>query len=182
MSGKQRSYSLVLGCDGTHSALRRMCFGEESSFVLFLQNYFSLTIVDKLLIDEDTSQMFSVPGKTMMLNAYNGKTDIAFCFFSEKEICYDRRKQDEQKRMVHENFEGLGWRTRELLDEMSHCDHFYFDQLCQVRMESWTKGRVALVGDAGYCPSPAAGMGGSMAKCGGLSTTSRGEPAWLRSR
>ena len=33
-------------------------------------------------------------------------------------------------------------------------------------MESWTKGRVALVGDAGYCPSPAAGMGGSMAILG----------------
>ncbi len=40
---------------------------------------------DKLLIEEDTSEMFSVPGKTVMLNAYNGKTDIAFCFFSEKE-------------------------------------------------------------------------------------------------
>jgi 2-polyprenyl-6-methoxyphenol hydroxylase-like FAD-dependent oxidoreductase len=57
-------------------------------------------------------------------------------------------------------------RTEELLDEMSHCDNFYFDQLCQVRMESWTKGRVALDGDAGYCPSPAAGMGGSMARLG----------------
>jgi 2-polyprenyl-6-methoxyphenol hydroxylase-like FAD-dependent oxidoreductase len=53
-----------------------------------------------------------------------------------------------------------------LLDEMSNCDDFYFDKLCQVRMESWTKGRVALVGDAGYCPSPAAGMGGSMAILG----------------
>jgi 2-polyprenyl-6-methoxyphenol hydroxylase-like FAD-dependent oxidoreductase len=165
-SGRKRSFSLVLGCDGTHSAVRRICFGEESSCLVFLQNYFSLTIVDKLLLEEDTSQMFSVPGKTVMLNAYNGKTDIAFCFFSEKEIDYDRRKQDEQRRMICEHFEGQGWRTRELLDEMSHCDDFYFDKLCQVRMESWAKGRVALVGDAGYCPSPAAGMGGSMAILG----------------
>ena len=30
-------------------------------------------------------------------------------------------------------------------------------------MPSWTKGRVALVGDAGYCASPAAGRGGSLA-------------------
>jgi 2-polyprenyl-6-methoxyphenol hydroxylase-like FAD-dependent oxidoreductase len=165
-SGRMRSFSLVLGCDGTHSAVRRMCFGDESACLVFLQNYFSLTIVDKLLVEEDTSQMFSVPGKTVMLNAYNGKTDIAFCFFSEKEIAYDRRKHEEQKRMIREHFEGEGWRTRELLDEMSHCDDFYFDKLCQVRMESWTKGRVALVGDAGYCPSPAAGMGGSVAILG----------------
>jgi 2-polyprenyl-6-methoxyphenol hydroxylase-like FAD-dependent oxidoreductase len=96
-SGVERSFSLVLGCDGTHSALRRMCFGEESNFLLYLQNYFSLTIVDKLLIEEDTSQMFNVPGKTVMLNAHNKKTDIAFCFFSEDEIAYDRRSQDQQK-------------------------------------------------------------------------------------
>ncbi len=165
-SGRQQSFSLILGCDGTHSAVRRMCFGDESAFLLFLQNYFSLTIVDKLLLKENTSEMFSVPGKTVMLNAYHGKTDIAFCFSSVKEIAYDRRKQDEQKRVIRRHFEGQVWRTEELLDEMSQCDNFYFDQLCQVRMESWTKGRVALVGDAGYCPSPAAGMGGSMAILG----------------
>ena len=165
-SGRQRSFSLVLGCDGTHSAVRRMCFGEEASFLTFLEHYFSLTIVDKLLIQENTSQMFNVPGKTVMLNAYNGKTDIAFCFCAEREIGYDRRKQEEQKRMIWEHFKGEGWRIRELLDEMSRCDDFYFDKLCQVRMKPWTKGRVALVGDAGYCPSPAAGMGGSVAILG----------------
>jgi 2-polyprenyl-6-methoxyphenol hydroxylase-like FAD-dependent oxidoreductase len=165
-SGIQRSFSLVLGCDGTHSAVRRMCFGDESSFLLFLQCYFSLTIVNKLLIEEDTSQMLNVAGKTVMLNAYNGKTDIAFCFFSEKEIDYDRRKQAEQKRMIREQFAGGNWRTSELLDEMSRCEDFYFDKLCQIRMDSWSKGRVALVGDAAYCPSPAAGMGGSVAILG----------------
>jgi len=165
-SGRQRSFSIVLGCDGTHSAVRRMCFGEESSFLVFLRCYFSLTIVHKLLIDEDTSQMLNIAGKAVMLNAYNGKTDIAFCFSAEKEIDYDRRNTEEQKRLIRENFEDGGWRTRELLDEMSCCEDFYFDKLCQVRMRSWTKGRVALVGDAGYCPSPAAGMGGSVAILG----------------
>jgi 2-polyprenyl-6-methoxyphenol hydroxylase-like FAD-dependent oxidoreductase len=165
-SGRQRSFSLVLGCDGTHSAVRRMCFGEESSFLVFLQCCFSLTIVHKLLVEENTSQMLNVAGKAVMLNAYNGKTDIAFCFSSEKEIDYDRRNTDEQKSMIRENFEDGGWRTRELLDEMSCCEDFYFDKLCQVRMRSWSKGRVALVGDASYCPSPAAGMGSSVAILG----------------
>jgi 2-polyprenyl-6-methoxyphenol hydroxylase-like FAD-dependent oxidoreductase len=165
-SGYRRSFSLVLGCDGTHSAVRRMCFGEESSFLLFLQCYFSLTIVDRLLIEEDTSQMLNVAGKTIMLNAYKGKTDIAFCFSSEQEIDYDRRNTAEQKRMIRENFEAGAWRTQELLDEIDHCQDFYFDKLCQIRMRSWSSGRAALVGDAGYCPSPAAGMGGSVAILG----------------
>ncbi|MFT4111339.1 FAD-dependent monooxygenase [Silvibacterium sp.] len=165
-SGIQRSFSLLLGCDGTHSAVRRMCFGEEADFSLFLQNYFSLTIVDKLLIPENSSQMFNRPGKTVMLNAYNGKTDIAFCFFSAEELAYDRRDRNQQKQMILDRFAGESWRVPELLGEIWNCDNFYFDKLCQIRMSPWSKGRVALVGDAGYCPSPAAGMGGSMAILG----------------
>ena len=165
-SGRKQTFSLLFGCDGTHSNVRRLCFGEEASFVVFLKNYFSLTIVPKLLIKENESQMFSVPGKTLMLNTYNGKTDIAFCFSSEEEISYDRRKQDEQKRMIRSAFEGGRWRVNELLDEMNCSENFYFDKLCQVHMSSWMKRRVALVGDAGYCPSPAAGMGGSVAILG----------------
>lgn len=164
--GKPRRFSLLLGCDGTHSAVRRLCFGEEASFLIFLRNYFSLTIVDRLLIPENTAQMYSVPGRTIMINAYHGKTDIAFSFFSPEEIAYDRRDRDRQMQFIQEHFVGYGWRSQELLNEVSQSTDFYFDKLCQIRMPTWTKGRVALVGDAGYCPSPAAGMGGSMALLG----------------
>jgi 2-polyprenyl-6-methoxyphenol hydroxylase-like FAD-dependent oxidoreductase len=165
-SGQQSSFALLFGCDGTHSNVRKMCFGEESLFLLFMRNYFSLTIVDKLLIPENTAQMFSLPGKTVMVNAYHDKTDIAFSFFCAKEVWYDRRDRERQKKMILEHLAGAGWRTDELLQQMKASDNFYFDKLCQVRMPAWTRGRVALVGDAGYCPSPAAGMGGSMALLG----------------
>jgi 2-polyprenyl-6-methoxyphenol hydroxylase-like FAD-dependent oxidoreductase len=165
-SGIQRSFSLLFGCDGNHSSVRRMCFGDESAYSYFLQHYFSITIVDKLLIEEDTAQIYNVPGKVVMLNAYNKKTDIIFCFHSEKELSYSYRDQDEQRDIILQQFSGEGWRTRELLEELSRARDFYFDKMCQIRMPSWTKGRVALVGDAGYCASPAAGMGGSLAIVG----------------
>jgi 2-polyprenyl-6-methoxyphenol hydroxylase-like FAD-dependent oxidoreductase len=165
-SGRHGSFALLFGCDGTHSNVRKICFGEESLFLLFMRNYFSLTIVDQLLIPENTAQMFSVAGKTVMVNAYHGKTDIAFSFSCAEEVSYDRRDRERQKEMILEHLAGAGWRTDELLEQMRTSDNFYFDKLCQVRMPGWTRGRVALVGDAGYCPSPAAGMGGSMALLG----------------
>jgi 2-polyprenyl-6-methoxyphenol hydroxylase-like FAD-dependent oxidoreductase len=165
-SGAEGHFALVLGCDGIHSAVRRMCFGEESAYTVFMQNYFALSIVDTLLIEEDRSMMYNLPGRTVMLNAYRGKTDIAFCFFSEREVAYDYRDQEEQRRMIREQFVDAGWRTAELLEEMDGCGNFYFDKLCQIRMPSWTKGRVGLVGDAAYCASPTAGMGGSLAIVG----------------
>jgi len=161
--GSERSFALLFGCDGSHSNVRKLWFGSEARYVHFLEQYFSITIVDKSLIERNTAQMFNVPGKGVMLNAYKDKTDIIFCFVSEKEIPYDYRDEAQQRRIITEQFAGMGWRTAELLEEVRASKSFYFDKLCQVRMPSWTKGRVALVGDAAYCASPAAGKGGSLA-------------------
>lgn len=165
-SGSRRSFALLFGCDGNHSSMRSMRFGPEAQYAFFLEHYFGIAIIEKLLIEEDTNQIYNVPGKAVMLNAYNNKTDIVFTFFSESEIHYDYRDLDQQKRIVLTQFADAGWRTSELLEEAARCKNFYFDTFCQIRMPSWSIGRVALVGDAGYCASPAAGMGGSLAIVG----------------
>ncbi|MFT3703531.1 MAG: FAD-dependent monooxygenase [Agriterribacter sp.] len=159
----KHTFDLVFGCDGIHSAVRKYWFGEEAAFSHFLQTYFSITIVNKLLIPGNTTQMYNEPGKMIMLNAYNNKTDIVLCFYSEEEIAYDYRNEEQQRNIILNQFSGSGWRTQELLEEVKHSKTFYFDKLCQMKMPSWSKGRVALVGDAGYCASPAAGRGGSLA-------------------
>lgn len=162
-NGAERSFDLLFGCDGLHSIVRKIWFGEEDKYSHFLRQYFSITIVNKLLIKKNTAQMYNEPDKAIMLNAYNNKTDIVFCFFSEKEIPYDYRDEQQQRKIILDQFAGQSWRTEELLEEVKNTKTFYFDKLCQIKMASWTKGRVALVGDAGYCASPAAGMGGSLA-------------------
>ncbi|WP_217603717.1 FAD-dependent monooxygenase [Chitinophaga sp. GbtcB8] len=161
--GSQQAFDLVFGCDGIHSAIRKIWFGNEAEYSHFLGQYFSITIVNKLLIKENTTQFYNVPDKAVMLNAYNNKTDIIFCFRSEKEIPYDYRDEEQQRKIILEQFAGQSWRTPALLEEVERSKTFYFDKLCQIKMPSWTKGRVALVGDAGYCASPAAGKGGSLA-------------------
>ena len=164
--GSSNRYDLVFGCDGLHSVVRKICFGSEDQYVKSLGQYFSIAIVDKYLIPDSTLQLYAEPNKGVMLNAYNNKTDVVFTFRPEQEILYDFRDQELHKQIVSAQFEGMGWRTKELQAELLTANSFYFDKFCQVKMLSWTKGRIALVGDACYCASPAAGMGGSLAIIG----------------
>lgn len=164
--GTQAAYHLVFGCDGMHSNVRRLWFGDEKEYAHFMEAYFSITTVPKLLIPENTMQLFNVPCKAVTLNAYKGKTDIIFCFLSDTEIPYDYRDTEQQRNMIEDQFAGQSWRTTELLKQVRQSDHFYFDKFCQIKMPAWTKGRVALIGDAAYCASPAAGMGGSLSMDG----------------
>jgi 2-polyprenyl-6-methoxyphenol hydroxylase-like FAD-dependent oxidoreductase len=156
-------FDIVFGCDGAHSAVRRLWFGLEDGYAHFLGRYFSISIVDELLIERDTAQMFNVPGKAVMLNAYRDKTDVVFAFAADTAFPYDYRDRDRQRRVIEEQFDGIGWRVPELIGKMRGATNFYFDALSQIRMPSWSKGPVALVGDAAYCASPAAGRGGSLA-------------------
>lgn len=166
--GPPRTFDLVFGCDGLHSGVRQLWFGHEADYAHFMQHYFSLTTVNHSLIPQQTTQLYNVPGRLLMLNAYKGKTDIVFCFFAETEIPYDYRDAGQQRKIIGDHFAGQGWRTAELLEIVKQAEISYFDKLGQIRMPSWTKGRVALVGDAGYCASAAAGMGASLAMHGAV--------------
>ncbi|MFJ8157097.1 hypothetical protein [Streptomyces sp. NPDC094468] len=53
-----------------------------------------------------------------------------------------------------------------LLDELDRTPAFYFDSITQLHMDTWSQGRVTLVGDAGYCPGPAVGGSTTLAVVG----------------
>lgn len=165
--GTRRDFALVFGCDGNRSNTRRTVFGDEMDFSYYMGGYVYLKVVPVTgLLPANTSQVFSVAGGTAMLNGYEDRTDIGLAFRSKSEIDYDYRDRAQQRRMIHDHFDGLDWKIPALLEHVDADDDFYFDRINQIRMPQWSRGRVALVGDAGYCVSPVAGMGGSMAIIG----------------
>jgi 2-polyprenyl-6-methoxyphenol hydroxylase-like FAD-dependent oxidoreductase len=69
---------------------------------------------------------------------------------------------DTQKKLMEPDFAGFPDAAR-VVAGMYAADDFYFDKVVQVRAPRWAAGRVALVGDAAFCPSPFTGMGTSLA-------------------
>ncbi|MGW4650801.1 hypothetical protein [Kitasatospora sp. NPDC004289] len=86
--------------------------------------------------------------------------------FRSPPLTFDRRDLAAQKETVARRFADVGWQTPRLLDAMHRSTDFHLDSLGKVHLDSWTRGRVALVGDAGYSSSPLTGLGTSLALVG----------------
>lgn len=74
-----------------------------------------------------------------------------------------RASRKTQQELVRREFAGVGWETQRLLDAMDQAPDFYFQAIQQIKMAKWHTGRVVLLGDAAYCPTPLTGQGAPLA-------------------
>jgi 2-polyprenyl-6-methoxyphenol hydroxylase-like FAD-dependent oxidoreductase len=159
---------LVVGADGPHSAVRLLAFGPEEQFVKPLGGYNAwFTAPDTVGLDGWYLMYQAPPGlNASMRPSHDPATAKAGLAFRSDPIEYDRRDIDAQRALLVERFHGAGWECDALLQAAADADDFYFDAFTQVHMPTLSKGRVTLVGDAGYCASPLSGMGTSLALVG----------------
>lgn len=166
-SGMHRTFDLVIGADGLHSNVRALAFGPEEQFVRDLGLYASIFTVPNRMNLDYSGRLFSAPGTLAgVYSARQNREARALMFFDGDFGDYDYRDIGEQKRFVRERFAGQGWHVPQILADMDAAPDFYFDTISQVVMERWSKGRVALLGDAAHCASPLSGMGTGMAVVG----------------
>jgi 2-polyprenyl-6-methoxyphenol hydroxylase-like FAD-dependent oxidoreductase len=167
--GAIRRFDLVIGADGVHSTVRDLAFGPESQFVRYLGHYFAFANADPALGEDRWMTLFNVPGKGagVYRSGNHAGAKVSFMFRRPEPLTYDHRDVEQQKRLLSQAFAGVSsWRVPELLAGALADPDFYFDALSQVRMPSWSSGRVALVGDAAYCASPVAGAGAMLGLIG----------------
>ncbi|MFF4160198.1 FAD-dependent monooxygenase [Streptomyces sp. NPDC001678] len=163
-----RRFALVVGADGLHSAVRALAFGPERDCVRPLNVYNAwFTVTEDLGLD-GWMKMYNEPGG-LVASARPGRLPgevKAGLSFRSGPLTYDRRDVSAQQDLIARRFAGAGWEVPRLLKAMRSAPDFFLDSMGQVRLEHWSRGRAALVGDAGYCATPITGLGTSLALVG----------------
>ncbi|GGS04940.1 FAD-dependent oxidoreductase [Streptomyces nojiriensis] len=165
--GAPRRFDLVIGADGMHSTTRRLAFGPEERYVRHLGVHCAIfTTANRLGLDH-TGHAYRTAGRLVAMYSARHNTEAkAVFYFASPLLDLDRREVARQQAVLAEQFAGNGWESDRLLEDMRYAPDFYFDSVAQVRMDSWSRGRVALLGDAAYCPSSLSGMGTGLALVG----------------
>jgi 2-polyprenyl-6-methoxyphenol hydroxylase-like FAD-dependent oxidoreductase len=166
-SGRTGRYDAVVVAEGVGSSTRELVFpGENKPRWMHLTiAYFSIPATPQ---DGPYARQYNtVGGRGATLKpARDGKLGAYVGVHKKPE---DEHHWDaaQQRKFIEQQCAHDGWEFPRILEAMKTVDDFYFDVLRQVRMPRWCASRVALVGDAAWCPTPLTGIGTSLAMIGG---------------
>jgi 2-polyprenyl-6-methoxyphenol hydroxylase-like FAD-dependent oxidoreductase len=160
-----REVDLVIGADGLHSRVRRLAFGPDVGVEVSLGYYVAAFELEGYRPRDELVYIgYGVPGRQIFrFSLRNDKTLFLFALRDEYLMTEKLSSEQERKAALAHVFADVGWECQEILAAMASVRDIYFDRVSQIRMERWTKGRTALVGDAAACVSLLAGEGAGLA-------------------
>jgi len=163
-----RKFDVVVGADGLHSNVRRLVFGDEAGLTRFIGGYLAVVSAPKSLAPDGEMIVYAGAGRLAGIYTAQHLDDarVLFMFGSKTELDYHHRDTLQQKELLRDAFNGMDPQVDRWLTEIDQTPAFYFDSITQLQLDNWSRGRVTLVGDAGYCPGPAVGGSTSLAVIG----------------
>ncbi|RKU41919.1 hypothetical protein DL546_001379 [Coniochaeta pulveracea] len=178
--GTEEVFDLVVGADGDHSKTRRIILGPEAPEPFrSLGCYVCYFTCPRNESDSKYATIYHAVGSRIMVTrADNPKTIQVYMTVLTtgkgagivgRAIRNRKAGMKEQKKAWAEAFKDAGWQAERLIDALLNdpvAKDFYTHEIGQVRMKSWSKGNITLLGDAGYCPTPVTGFGTSLALVG----------------
>jgi 2-polyprenyl-6-methoxyphenol hydroxylase-like FAD-dependent oxidoreductase len=171
-SGTVRRFDIVVGADGLHSGVRRLAFGPEQEFVRHLGGYMAyFTVPDPGNLDH-WFLMHGAPGGLVAgIRPENGGTAKAMLSFPPRSwITTGATCVPSRRSCAPSSVERDGWCHR----FSPPCPAPRTSTSTRSARSTWDGGTgggrccsvTPLLGDAGYCGSPLAGLGTAMALVG----------------
>ncbi|KEF51355.1 uncharacterized protein A1O9_12504 [Exophiala aquamarina CBS 119918] len=166
-----RKFDLLIAADGWSSKTRRIAFPDiNDSCVKPLGQWGAWFSLPRQPSDSGWARWYNAPKSRMLLvRPDNENVTRASMWIMHDDRRFKQAQQEterEQKALLNDLFGDAGWETDRLLKGMQDADDFYIQQIAQIKLETWSRGRVVLVGDAAYCPTPISGMGTTVALAG----------------
>lgn len=154
-----RHADLIIGADGLHSRVRRVAFGQESGVEMSLGCHVAVFEAEAYRSrDELVYVSHGLPGRQISRFALRNDKTLFLLLVRDEYL-----RGDDPKSVLGNAFSGTGWEWPQIERELGRADSLYFDTVSQIRMNRWTKGRIALLGDAAACVSLMAGEGTGLA-------------------
>jgi 2-polyprenyl-6-methoxyphenol hydroxylase-like FAD-dependent oxidoreductase len=161
-NGAKESFELVFGADGVHSRVRELAFGLESQFKRFLGYYVAAFHLEHHHYEVGTSlTIYEEPERSLWVNSLGANTLSAMYVFRHGDIGNVPPK--ERVPLLRKVYHGAGWIAENILADFPAAQPIFFDSASQIGMPTWSKGRVALLGDACACLTLLAGQGSHLA-------------------
>jgi 2-polyprenyl-6-methoxyphenol hydroxylase-like FAD-dependent oxidoreductase len=160
-----READLVIGADGLHSRVRQLVFGPDARVEVSLGYQAAAFEVEGYRPrDELVYVGYGAPGRQIFrFSMREDKTLFLFVFRDEYLPGESPTNDEERKSVLTHVFADVGWECPQILAAMANVRNIYFDRVSQIRLDRWTKGRTALIGDAAACVSLLAGQGSILA-------------------
>lgn len=160
--GSRESFGLVFAADGVHSRVRELTFGPESLFDRYLGYYVAAFHLDHHSYNIGTSlTIYEEPGRSLWTYSLGQETLSAMYIFKHEKLGYVPPR--ERLPILKKVYRREGWITRSILNDVAAAEPVFFDSTTQIVMPAWSKGRVALLGDACACLTLLAGQGSHLA-------------------
>ena len=163
-NGTEKQFDIVVGADGLHSKIRELAFGSQEKLENQVGLYVAAFVLDNYQPREELTYVsHTKPGRQIARVSLRKDRTLFLFTFSKKFLSRQPDGETDEKAMLREVYYDMGWEADAILSKIDDVSDFYFDHVSQIRMPDWTKGRVALLGDASACVSLLAGEGTSLA-------------------
>ena len=160
-SGEVERADVLIGADGIHSRVRDLVFGDGASWFRFLGFHTAAGVIDAPEINQalqNEIHIVSAPGRQVALYPLRqGSVAISFVHRAANSA-----PPNSSLAALEAAYGDLGWYVPEVMKRLKELPSILYEQMGQVVMAHWCRGRIALLGDACQATTFLPGQGASL--------------------